>query len=73
MNFHLRKFSNDICIGVFNVKVTYNAISKSKNRFSFFNKDVLIEKKVRKELSEIDDFYNCVDEYFQTKLNEYIK
>ena len=39
----------------------------------FFNKDVLIENIVRKELSEIDDFYNSVDEYFQTKLNEYIK
>ena len=66
-------YYNDICIGIFNVNITYNAISKSKNRFSFFNKDVLIEKKVRKELSEIDDFYNCIDEYFQTKLNEYIK
>ena len=72
-NGSLMDYYNDICIGVFNVKVTYNAISKSKNRFSFFNKNVLIENIVRKELSEIDDFYNCVDEYFQTKLNEYIK
>ena len=72
-NGNLKDYYNDICIGIFNVNITYNAISKSKNRFSFFNKDVLIEKKVRKELSEIDDFYNCVDEYFQTKLNEYIK
>ena len=72
-NGSLMDYYNDICIGIFNVNITYNAISKSKNRFSFFNKDVLIEKKVRKELSEIDDFYNCVDEYFQTKLNEYIK
>ena len=66
-------YYNDICIGVFNVKMTYNAISKSKNRFSFFNKNVLIENIVRKELSEINDVYNCVDEYFQTKLNGYIK
>lgn len=72
-NGSLMDYYNDICIGVFNVKMTYNAISKSKNRFSFFNKDVLIENIVRKELSEIDDFYNCVDEYFQTKLNGYIK
>ena len=72
-NGSLKDYYNDICVGKFNVKVTYNAISKSKNRFSFFNKDVLIENEVRKELSEIDDFYNCVDEYFQTKLNEYIK
>ena len=72
-NGNLKDYYNDICVGKFNVNITYNAISKSKTRFSFFNKDVLIEKKVRKELSEIDDFYNCVDEYFQTKLNEYIK
>ena len=72
-NGSLMDYYNDICIGVFNVKVTYNAISKSKTRFSFFNNNVLIEKKVRMELSEIDDFYNSVDEYFQTKLNGYIK
>ena len=65
-------YYNDICVGKFNVKVTYNAISKSKNRFFFFNKNVLIENIVRKELYEIDDFYNCVDEYFKSKMNEYI-
>ena len=70
---NLKDYYNDICVGVFNVDITYNAISKSKNRLPYFDKDGLLERKVRDELSEIDDFYNCVDEYFQTKLNEYIK
>ena len=70
---NLKDYYNDICVGVFNVDITYNAISKSKNRLPYFDKDGLLERKVRDELSEIDDFYNCVEEYFQNKLNEYIK
>ena len=69
---NLSDYYNEICIGVFNVKLTCNAISKSRSRFMFYKGDKLIEDEVRKELPEIDNFYKCVDEYFKLKLNEYI-
>ena len=69
---NLSDYYNEICIGVFNVKLTYNAISKSRSRFMFYKGDKLLQDEVRKELPEIDNFYKCVDEYFKLKLNEYI-
>lgn len=53
--------------------MTYNALSKTKGRYSFYKNDDLIESIVRKELPDINRFYDCVDEYFKSKLNEYIK
>ena len=71
-NGSLKDYYNDICVGKFNVKVTYNALSKTKGRYSFYKNDELIESKVKKELPEIKRFYDCVDEYFKSKMNEYI-
>ena len=71
-NGNLKDYYNDICIGKFNVKVTYNALSKTKGRYSFYKNDELIESIVKKELPEIKRFYDCVDEYFKSKMNEYI-
>ena len=71
-NGNLKDYYNDICVGKFNVKVTYNALSKTKGRYSFYKNDELIESKVKKELPEIKRFYDCVDEYFKSKMNEYI-
>ena len=71
-NGSLKDYYNDICVGKFNVKVTYNALSKTKGRYSFYKNDELIESKVKNELPEIKRFYDCVDEYFKSKMNEYI-
>ena len=71
-NGSLKDYYNDICVGKFNVKVTYNALSKTKGRYSFYKNDDLIESKVKNELPEIKRFYDCVDEYFKSKMNEYI-
>ena len=71
-NGNLKDYYNDICVGKFNVKVTYNALSKTKGRYSFYKNDELIESIVKKELPEIKRFYECVDEYFKSKMNEYI-
>ena len=71
-NGSLKDYYNDICVGKFNVKVTYNALSKTKGRYSFYKNDELIESKVKKELPEIKRFYDNVDEYFKSKMNEYI-
>ena len=70
---NLKDYYNNICIGIFNVKMTYNALSKTKGRYSFYKNDDLIESIVRKELPDINRFYDCVDEYFKSKLNGYIK
>lgn len=53
--------------------MTYNSLIKSKERYPYYNNDDLIESIVRKELPEINEFYECVDEYFKSKLKEYIK
>ena len=47
-------------------------LSKTKGRYSFYKNDELIESKVKNELPEIKRFYDCVDEYFKSKMNEYI-
>ena len=68
----LKDYYNNVCVGLFNVDLTYNAISKSKGRYSFYIGDDLIEKKVRDEFTVIDNFYNYVEEYFKSKINDYI-
>ena len=69
----IKDFYEDVCIGIFNIDMTYNSLIKSKERYPFYNHDDLIESLVRKELPEINEFYKCVDEYFKSKLKEYIK
>ena len=69
----IKDFYEDVCIGIFNIDMTYNSLIKSKERYPYYNNDDLIESIVRKELPEINEFYECVDEYFKSKLKEYIK
>lgn len=69
----IKDFYEDVCIGIFNIDMTYNSLIKSKERYPYYNNDDLIESKVRKELPEINEFYESVDQYFKSKLKEYIK
>ena len=70
---NLKDFYRDVCIGIFHIDISYNSITKSKERYPYFNNEELIESIVRKELPEINEFYECVDEYFKSKLKEYIE
>ena len=53
----------------FGCKVTY---FQSFPQLFYYKNDELIESIVKKELPEIKRFYDCVDEYFKSKMNEYI-